>query len=748
MIAYQQLVEELTKDQKREVSSWMRGISQPVRRKISNHAMGEDDTIFLPLEHPDEAQHTPVHPEVAGHLAKHGYRIASGQDYKAGYAVDPHNRQTKIGKALVRTGATADLVNKFNNDPHRALKNNEHLMVAVSRDPHQVAAMSTGRGWSSCMDMDEGINKHYLPEELRAGTHVAYLIHKNDKKIENPIARVALKPYNKQRPPKDERESEYGVREADRENPHTILRPDRTYGEDGGALQHTVSKWTDTHFPMHEGATYRRDARSYDDGGRESIAKPSDHTLKETLKGDKFGVHDLLNMAGSSSYNEHAYHVAKSLHPVATDDHLRMIVTHQNTPKSVVNHYVNHTLDGLEGEHQKNFANYAVDRLFGKAKAMEPHTLGKLLDHADIEHGVEVHNNYLDHSGLEDRHIDRMLKGTTNFGQVAQIPRWKLADHHISALIDPPVESTGSDRRDSVTKVEKMRAIEPQHINAMKGTLGAAHSNLIADKVIGTDADDHEAQKMHGRWLHAMSPEHVPLDKLRGIADHVNHDQHLKNISWRGVITHPDATVDDAKKYHETFAKGLSARPLEMRSTLSEVTNNVKDPETMKALLGNHKQMFQSMGAHKILGDALAKHHADGHTHAAGFIAHPGMDLNPSEEGIKPHHFELAKAMVNHEYVPQNDDNDTTMKRVHSQNRSALAETVANSKSLTKEQHYDFLNTVIHQAKKDGENSPLHDNLQHIISRSVVTTGHLHPDHAEHLNEHYIRALKYEGVLK
>lgn len=743
MISYQKLAEELNPHQKKMVSSWMRSISQPVRRKISNHAMGEDDTIFVPLTHRDEIEHTPVHPEVAAHLAKHNYKIASGEDYKAGYAIDPHQRQTKIGKALLRTGATTELINKFNNDPNRALKKNDHLMVAITRDPHQVAAMSTGRGWESCMTLpsdryedDAGSNHHYIPEELRGGTHVAYLVHKNDKKIENPIARIALKPFNKLANP-----DSYSNDEIDRENPHTILRPEKTsYGTDDGSLHHTVSRWCDTHFPMQEGAAYKKNPKSYDDDGLRRIARPSSKTLRDIITNERDdSLHEVLRMSSNHDVNKQAYHIAdelKSPEPI-----MRTILRHDKTSKDIVNHYVNKSLDTLEGEHRKKWANNFIDRMYPIANKVEPHHVAAILDHADIEDGVNVQKNFIEHPGVEERHITRMLNGTANFGDVARIPRWKLTNEHISKLIDPPFEHDGPHSK----KMEAMRSIATAHIYRLSASFGPEQAQQIHNKILNTDRDD-LALNQYSRWTTHLDPKHSSIDTLRAVAKHV-HGTDAQHISQRNVIMHPDVSVEDAKNYHESY-KSAIFRPHETTETLSSILNNTKNPHAMNELLNGGKGMFKGMSAQIILGDALAKHHADGHEFASKFITHHGLDLEHPTDGIKPHHFELAKAMFEHEFDPSGVEKEhaETMQNVHSINRQNLALSVAISKSLTPEQHTEFLGRVIHHAGKDAR---LANSLNGIISASARSTGgKLHPNHLDRLSEPYVNMLKQERVLK
>lgn len=78
------------------------------------------------------------------------------------------------------------------------------LSIVVSRDPYDIAGMSTDRRWSSCMrlpndnDPDDygGQCFDHLQHDIRLGTLVAYLIEPADKNIDKPYARIAIKPHH------------------------------------------------------------------------------------------------------------------------------------------------------------------------------------------------------------------------------------------------------------------------------------------------------------------------------------------------------------------------------------------------------------------------------------------------------------------------------------------------------------------------------------------------------------------------
>lgn len=67
--------------------------------------------------------------------------------------------------------------------------------IVFSKHAYDVAGMSTNRGWTSCMNLYQGINAHYIQHDVKSGTMVAYLVKNDDLNIERPVARVAIKPF-------------------------------------------------------------------------------------------------------------------------------------------------------------------------------------------------------------------------------------------------------------------------------------------------------------------------------------------------------------------------------------------------------------------------------------------------------------------------------------------------------------------------------------------------------------------------
>lgn len=128
-------------------------------------------------------------------------------DYQNGYVFDKRGRPVKIVKVfneLIKKHPTElkaelePLIKRFNEDRLRdgnTKINFDKLMIVISKNPLDILNQSTDRKWTSCMDLTHGVNKDYVAEDLRYGTIVAYLTENTDTNLQNPIARLSIKPY-------------------------------------------------------------------------------------------------------------------------------------------------------------------------------------------------------------------------------------------------------------------------------------------------------------------------------------------------------------------------------------------------------------------------------------------------------------------------------------------------------------------------------------------------------------------------
>jgi hypothetical protein len=87
-----------------------------------------------------------------------------------------------------------NLTNSFQNDPNRVQQTSFYVMISM--DPHDVASMSTGRGWTSCMNLAGGAHSSDIYREVKNGGFVAYLIRSDDKEIKRPLARIHIRRFD------------------------------------------------------------------------------------------------------------------------------------------------------------------------------------------------------------------------------------------------------------------------------------------------------------------------------------------------------------------------------------------------------------------------------------------------------------------------------------------------------------------------------------------------------------------------
>lgn len=270
----------------------------------------------------------PHHEEVIRHLNRHEYHVT---DYVGGYARknEENAREEKIGKILSKTGADKiqtrimskpkyklqknedgtfthartpngkkiletpekplNLSQVFASDPIRAAKKDVKLVVTRSKEG--VAGMSTGKGWQSCMNLDTGCNRHYVPHDVEQGTLTAYLVKKEDTHFDNPVGRVNLKQFKN-------------------EEGHRIWRPEgAVYGAMPQGAIHAIKNWSEIQYPHKEDSIYAKHASLYNDDGNSTIitgnpdfSKLHKHTIDHV--GD---IIDSAQARRDEFYNKHGF---------------------------------------------------------------------------------------------------------------------------------------------------------------------------------------------------------------------------------------------------------------------------------------------------------------------------------------------------------------------------------------------------------------------------------------------------------
>lgn len=151
---------------------------------------GHEKRLYIDLA--DASEPSATQKNIAKHLAHHGYRVT---DYVRGYATDAAGKQQfRIGKLL--QDHASFLLPAFQEDTSRV----ENTMVVISQDADDIARMSTGRSWVSCMSAWKTEFDSFAHQDLAQGTLVAYLVRKDDPEVTAPLARVLIKPYTDKHP--------------------------------------------------------------------------------------------------------------------------------------------------------------------------------------------------------------------------------------------------------------------------------------------------------------------------------------------------------------------------------------------------------------------------------------------------------------------------------------------------------------------------------------------------------------------
>jgi len=138
----------------------------------------EDVNIFKP------------NPEIIKILQDNNFKI---KNYIKGTVIDKYDREVKIGKILQKINP--ELLQKFNNDINREASKDKNQLVVISKSPYDIGGASTDRGWDSCMNLYTGKNASYINCDVKQGTIIAYLIDVNDLNVNNPQARMFIKPF-------------------------------------------------------------------------------------------------------------------------------------------------------------------------------------------------------------------------------------------------------------------------------------------------------------------------------------------------------------------------------------------------------------------------------------------------------------------------------------------------------------------------------------------------------------------------
>ena len=190
---YNLIMEELTDKQKKLTDKYAVKRDQ----NLSFGPIFKEERTYFPLKS-IKTSNIKIPEEIKETLDNAGFYIT---DYRTGIAMKKAKpgeqkdlRQIKIGKILGRLNKS-ELLKQFNERLGTSKKNiqNINFEICVTHNPYDIAGMSTDRNWTSCMNLNDGDYKDTPLKQVQYGGMVAYLISSEDKNIEKPFARIAIK---------------------------------------------------------------------------------------------------------------------------------------------------------------------------------------------------------------------------------------------------------------------------------------------------------------------------------------------------------------------------------------------------------------------------------------------------------------------------------------------------------------------------------------------------------------------------
>jgi hypothetical protein len=426
------LSEELSDSQKKLVDSWGKGKAEEISSEVFPKGQ---DRISIPLEQKGNKEEEEIkpHPDVEKHLRDNGFEIA---DYKGGYAKDKHGRTVSIGKALNKTNAPLPVKQAFENDPVRkgSTQAKKGLKVIISRHPHDVAGMSTDQGWTSCMTMKNpetgeggGCNQHYLQQDVKHGTHVAYLVHDDDNELKRPIARIALKPFTSD------------------DGKHTVLRPEsRAYGTGDSSFARTVNNWVEKNFPAKPKILYRKNQNLYHDSGVRAFGGDKDAFLASNdpkVRASAFtkvglGI-DHEDISRGLNDEDDKVRTAAIKHREATADHISTALMDQSKKVRAAalanpNATEDHLMQGLKSK-DINVKKAVLKNRNASEKVLSAAVEDPKL--ATLEQGYKQEGVF-DHPNTTEKVIQKGLDSKNKETRAAAIKSGYLSDKQINDLMD------------------------------------------------------------------------------------------------------------------------------------------------------------------------------------------------------------------------------------------------------------------------------------------------------------------------
>ncbi len=270
------ILAELTPEQKKLVKKYER--SRDKKLEFGKFNYNSNGRAYFKLNYTEKELE--IDPEIKEVLDNAGFFCP---DYKEGYVYKTNDTELKRKYSLVPILEK----NVKDKDRFKQLKKlfderlgtgrkeiHKKLLLVISHNSEDIGAMSTGRDWTSCMNLVDGIYKDTPLKQVKYGGMVAYLIFDDDKNIEHPIARIAIKRL---------------VNELDK-NAYIFVSENRVYGEIDTAKNANMSEKLNQLLEKSNkitgkssGIYNRKDEDSYSDSKINNIVKLTPKNVNEIL---------------------------------------------------------------------------------------------------------------------------------------------------------------------------------------------------------------------------------------------------------------------------------------------------------------------------------------------------------------------------------------------------------------------------------------------------------------------------------
>jgi hypothetical protein len=654
------LLDSLNDKQKEKLGIYWDNTPRTAAKELSKHVLPNDGggSINVPLS-------VDTKEDVKHHLEKHGFELSN---YSEGKAKDKHGREVSIGSVLKspKTAAPDTLVKGFENDDRSSNITKDTHHILFSNIPVHIGEVSTNKKWNSCAGLTPagrftpfggGAAAKQIPDAIKAGSHVAYLMPKDKHDANDAAARILLHPYHS-----------YGKNGAIE---HSVLMPERkVYSASGGKnsdFHNSLEKFAREKYPMQEGKIYKKDPSVYDDDGQRIRFNTSPNSVKKILTGGwKEGMTHLSKEAAMQAVQLPAASITAVLNHPRTQENWegveeghQAIASHQKLTDA----HVDKLLELGRGTHLAGnkkltktqvgkIANYRPERFTGESDSEK--------EVSDMANDAQDRETIKTHVTLIRTHAD------------------KIKPEHVKTMISHPAITASN--LETVARNTSNPEVQKAILEHPKTDSGALWNIARATK----NPEFHKAILNHPK---------VDADAIGEVARNSTDPENQKEILTKkdedGRIRSADRSALRAIAENTTDSemhKAVLKHPNADDSTLRAVAEHTTDPEIHKAILNHHLDVGSNV-LHTI-----ATHSTDPEIHKA--IVKLPQTMNSTLDTVARYSNdpEVHKAIVNHPIVS-----------------SAVLDTVAN-RSKNPEVHKAIMNhpkvsaDVLHTIYKSTDN--------------------------------------------